>query len=309
MKLDPGIEAYLARLQEITGAVPAPFEAEARRRMLRQRTAAVPVRLPESVGFEDWPLAAPGREIPLRLYRPAGGGSGAAILYFHGGGWVAGDLDSHHATTAHLADLTGALVAAVHYRRPPENPYPAALEDAAAALAWLRAEAGWLGIDPGRIAAAGDSAGGNLSAALALKLKAEGGAQLRHQLLIYPVLDTDFETASYRAAADPILTPKAMRYYWNAYLSGPADRDDPLAVPMRAKDLAGLPPATVMVAEADPLHDEGTAYAARLKAAGVATSLLRGQGMVHGFLRALDLSPAARALFAEACAGLARDLA
>jgi acetyl esterase len=261
------------------------------------------------VGFEDLYVAAPGREIPLRLYRPAGDATKAAILYFHGGGWVAGDVVTHHATTAHLAALSGAVVASVHYRRPPENPYPAALEDAAAVLAWLRAEAAWLGVDPARVAAAGDSAGGNLTAALALKLKAEGGDQLRHQLLIYPVLDTDFENASYRAAADPILTPEAMRYYWGAYLSRDVDWRDPLAVPMRAAELTGLPPATVMVAEADPLHDEGTAYAARLEEAGVSTALLRGAGMVHGFLRALDLSPAARDLFAQACANLARDLA
>ena len=308
MKLDPGIEAYLARLKEVTGGKAAPFEPEARRRMLRQRTAAFPVKLPENVFFEDWHAAAPGREIPLRLYRPAGSGTKPAILYFHGGGWVAGDIVTHHATTAHLAALTGAVVASVHFRRPPENPYPAALEDAAAAFAWLRGQADWLDIDPGRIAAAGDSAGGNLTAALALKLQAAGGAQLRHQFLIYPVLDTDFETASYRAAADPVLTPEAMRYYWDAYLSRGEDRNDPLAVPMRAADLTGLPPATVLIAEADPLHDEGAAYAQRLQEAGVDTALLRGEGMVHGFLRAFDLSPAARSLFEEASARVARSL-
>lgn len=308
MRLDPGIAAYLERLKEITGGRTAPFEPEARRRMLRQRTAAFPVALPEEVSCEDWCLAAPGREIPLRLYRPAAAGPLPAVLYFHGGGWVAGDVVTHHATTAHLAALTGALVVSVHYRRPPESPYPAALEDAAAVLAWLRRPPDWLAIDPARLAAAGDSAGGNLTAALALRLKAEGTIQLRHQLLIYPVLDTDFETASYRAAADPVLTPEAMRYYWGAYLSREADWSDPLAVPMKAADLTGLPPATVLTAEADPLSDEGEAYALRLEQAGVDTALLRGAGMVHGFLRALDLSARARALFEEASARLARDL-
>lgn len=309
MKLDPGIAAYLERLRTATGGVPAPFEPEARRRMLRQRTALFPVEPPPGVTFEDRHLAAPGREIPLRIFRPQASGQLAAVLYFHGGGWVAGDIVTHHATTAILAALTGAAVVSVHYRRPPENPYPAALEDAEAALAWLRNPPDWLGIDPARIAAAGDSAGGNLTAALALKLRDGGSPPLRHQLLIYPVLDTDFENASYRAAADPVLTPAAMRYYWNSYLSREQDWRDPYAVPARAGDLSGLPPATVLTAEADPLRDEGEAYAQRLREAGVATALLRGAGMVHGFLRAWALSPAVRALFEKACAGLSRDLA
>lgn len=309
MKLDPGIAAYLQRLSEVTGGKTAAYDPDSRRRMLRQRTAAFPVEIPENVAFEDWHIAAPGREIPIRIYRPAQPEPLPAILYFHGGGWVGGDILTHHATTAILADLTGAIVVSVHYRRPPENPYPAALEDAEAAFAWLTKPPDWLGIDPTRLAAGGDSAGGNLTAALALKLRDAGGPQLRHQFLIYPVLDTDFETASYRAAADPILTPQAMRYYWDAYLSREDDKIDPYAVPMRAGDLSGLPPATVLTAEADPLRDEGEAYAARLQEAGVATTLLRGEGMVHGFLRAWELSPAVRALFAEACANLARDLA
>ena len=309
MKLDLGIAAYLERLAEVTGGKAVPFEAEARRRMLRQRTAAFPVAIPDGIAFEDWHIAAPGREIPLRIYRPARAEPLPAILYFHGGGWVAGDVITHHATTAILAELTGALVVSVHYRRPPENPYPAALEDAEAALAWLAAPPDWLGIDPDRLAAAGDSAGGNLTAALALKLRDAGGPKLRHQFLIYPVLDTDFETASYRAAADPVLTPAAMRFYWNAYLSRNEDAADPYAVPKRAPDLSGLPPATVLTAEADPLRDEGEAYAARLLEAGVPAALRRGEGMVHGFLRAWELSAAVRALFDEACAGLARDLA
>ncbi|MEX0922044.1 MAG: alpha/beta hydrolase [Rhodovibrionaceae bacterium] len=309
MRLDPGIETFLETLRAATGGKPAPFEAEARRRMLRQRTALFPVALPSGVTFEDWHLALSGREIPLRIYRPAGGGKLAALLYFHGGGWVAGDPITHHATTAILAGLSGAVVVSVHYRRPPENPYPAALQDAEAVLEWLRDPPDWLDTDPGRIAAAGDSAGGNLTAALTLKLRDAGQPQLRHQLLIYPVLDTDFENASYRAAADPVLTPAAMRYYWNAYLSREADWRDPYAVPARAKDLTGLPPATLLTAEADPLRDEGEAYAVRLEAAGVPTTLLRGASMVHGFLRAWELSPAVRGLFEQACTKLVRDLA
>jgi acetyl esterase len=248
---------------------------------------------------EDLSIPGPAGDVPVRLYHPArsadGDGGRPMVAFFHGGGWVFGGIDTHDGLCRMLANASAAVLASVEYRLAPEHPYPAALDDCVAATRWLHDRAGDLGCDPSRLAVAGDSAGGNLAAAVALRARDEGGPALRFQALLYPVLDPTLSTASYAEHADdPFLSREEMAWYWDQYLGPGGDaRSDPLAAPARAMDLSGLPAAVVVTAEYDVLRDEGEAFAERLGASGVATTLLRNQGMIHGFLsmgRHLDAS-------------------
>ena len=227
--------------------------------------------------------------VPVRIHRPRGTAATmplGAVVYLHGGGWVTCDLETHDRLCRTLANRSGAAVVAVDYRRAPEHPFPAAVEDSVAALAWTRTHAGEIGIDPGRLAVAGDSAGGNLAAVVALRDRDAGAhPALRLQVLLLPITDAAMDTASYSENADGYyLTRAGMRWYWDHYLAG-ADPLHPDASPIRAESLAGLPPAYVLTAEYDPLRDEAEAYADRLRAAGVPVASRRRAGMVHGFLR------------------------
>jgi acetyl esterase len=208
-----------------------------------------------------------------------------------------------------MAAETGAEVISVHYRRPPENPYPAAFDDCLYALRWAIAAASRLGLDGRRVVVAGDSAGGNLAAAIAIAARDEGDPALRAQVLIYPVLDADPNRASYLAGRDPILLRDNMIYYLNAYLQGRLETTDPLALPFRVKDVAGLVPAFVLTADHDPLLDEALDYAERLRAAGVSTTLRRPAGTIHGFLRARQYSELARQEFSAMCRYIVEALA
>jgi acetyl esterase len=212
-----------------------------------------------------------------RLFRPEGGDQGA-LVWFHGGGWVIGSLDSHDPLCRALAARSGCSVLAVDYRRAPEHPHPAALEDAWAATWWA---AGAFGT----IAVGGDSAGGQLAAVVAIRAR-DRAVRLRLQVLVVPVTDCAFETGSYREYATGYGLERAtMEWFWNLYLPGLAGADDPEVSPLRATELSGLCPALVVTAECDPLRDEGDAYAARLRAAGVNVEHLRTEGMPHGFFR------------------------
>lgn len=221
--------------------------------------------------------------IPARLYRPAADAPLPLLVYFHGGGWVLGGLESHDGVCRSLANQAGCAVLSIDYRLAPEHRYPTAAEDCYAALLWAAGHAAELGADPTRLAVGGDSAGGNLSAVVAILARDRKGPRLRFQLLIYPVTDHGYDTPSYVENADGyFLTRSAMVWFWNHYL-GDAAGTDPLASPLRCPDLQGLPPALVVTAEYDPLRDEGEAYAKRLREAGVPTTLTRYHGMIHGF--------------------------
>ncbi|GAA4873048.1 alpha/beta hydrolase [Kitasatospora terrestris] len=226
-----------------------------------------------------------GGQLAVRCYHPARHDRPhPALLYLYGGGWTLGCLDTGDAICRALTNATGCLTATVGYRLAPEHPFPAAVEDAYTALAWLADHAAGLGADPDRLAVGGDSAGGNLAAATTLLARERGGPALRHQLLVYPNTDHRADTPSLRAGDDPLLFNRhSVAWYWRHYLADPADGDNPLASPLRAPSLAGLPPATVITAEHDPLRDEGEAYAARLAEAGVDVELRRWDGMPHGF--------------------------
>ncbi|HEX7901523.1 MAG TPA: alpha/beta hydrolase [Planctomycetota bacterium] len=247
--------------------------------------------------------------VPVRVYDPEGSGPVPILLYFHGGGWVVGNLESHDDLCRSLCRRAGVLVVAVDYRLAPEARYPAGLQDAATVLRWLATNAASIGGDPKRIAVGGDSAGGNLAAALALRTRDRGGPAIAFQLLIYPVTVRDFDTPSYRRyAAGYGLTRDNMRWFWDQYLEKPADADDPYAAPLHAADLSGLPPAFVATAEFDVLRDEGEAYAAKLAEAGGRVKCARYLGMNHGFARMGALFPRAAQALDEMAAALKAGL-
>jgi acetyl esterase len=232
----------------------------------------------------DVRIGGPAGSLPIRIYSPALEKPAPALVFYHGGGWVIGDLESHDHVCRALANGAQCVVAAVDYRLAPEAKFPAAVDDCFAATQWVAEHSAELGIDPGRIAVGGDSAGGNLAAVVARLARDRGGPALIYQLLIYPVTDLRMGSASYVENAEgPLLTKAAMAWFIDHYARTGADRIDPLASPLLAPDLVGLPPAFVLTAECDPLRDEGEAYGQRLLEAGVPTEVKRYAGMPHGF--------------------------
>jgi acetyl esterase len=232
------------------------------------------------------------------------------VVFFHGGGWVRGSLQTHDNPCRALANAGQCVVVAVDYRMAPEHRFPAAIDDALAATRWVADNAARLGIDASRLAVVGDSAGGNLAAVVALLARDQGGPPLRFQVLIYPVIDPNFDTPSYLANAQGyMLTREAMRYYWREYLGPEGDPSDWRASPLRAADLTNLPPALVITTEFDPLRDEGRAYADRLREAGVPVEFHEYPGMVHGFITAAGVVDAANALVKQTGAALRQALA
>jgi acetyl esterase len=234
------------------------------------------VELPEVRDFD-----ADG--VPVRLYRPDGGGALPLLVFLHGGGWLLGDLETHDAMCRHLAHRSGCAVLAVGYRLAPEHPFPAGLDDATAAFAWARAQAGPLGCDPDRIALGGESAGANLTAALTLRLRDSGEAQPQFQLLVHPATDLAMPLPSFDAIAIPGLTREYLVACRTMY-AGATDYADPLISPINAASHEGLAPAIVLTAAEDPLRDDGEAYALALVRAGVETLAMRLPGLPHGFL-------------------------
>lgn len=252
---------------------------------------------PEPLRRELHEVPVDGGGIELRLLVP-NAAPRAVIVYFHGGGWVAGDNDVFEPMARHLAAASGCAVAMVCYRKAPEHRYPVPLDDAWAGFLWLAGQRRALFGADLPLVVGGDSAGGNLAAAVAQRGRAGPAPRLAAQVLIYPVTDADFATASYRDPASQLmLTREAMEIYWNHYLPDPARRTEPGAAPLRAPDLAGLPPAIVLTTSTDVLRDEGEAYARRLAGAGVPVAHRRFEGEIHGFAMMLGLLPgAARAL-------------
>jgi acetyl esterase len=257
----------------------------------------------------DVAVPGPGGHVPVRVFRPASAAASAGVVaYFHGGGWCIGSIASFDPLCRALANASGAIVASVGYRLAPEHPFPAAVEDAHAVVRWLGEHAAELGGDPARLAVAGDSAGGNLAAAVARRLRDEGGPPLRLQALIYPVTDAGNATTSYRESAEGYgLTAASMRRWWRVYLDG-ADAQQPDCSPLRAEDLSGLPPAFVLTVDRDVLRDEGELYARALEAAGVPVTLRRYDDAIHGFFRWLARADVSRRAVDEVAAALAAAL-
>ncbi|MET0269526.1 MAG: alpha/beta hydrolase [Sphingomonas sp.] len=300
--IDPVLQQVLAAMAASGFAPPDPLTAPALRALLDDPMLKPPVEVAE---VRDVTVAGAAGPIHARLYHPAPGQVLPLAVMLHGGGWVMGTLETHDGLSRILARESGCAVLSLEYRLAPEHPFPAPLDDCLAAIAEIPARAAEFGVRPDRYGVVGDSAGGNLAAAAALALNGEANAPAA-QVLLYPVTDADFDTASYRALGDAgaMLTTDMMRFFWNAYVGDAAP--PPLAAPLRAPDLAGLPPATVIVAGNDPLHDEGFAYAARLRAAGVPTDLHDFAGAIHGFASFFGVAPIADQAVALAAAALKR---
>jgi acetyl esterase len=294
----------LIRLRErnvrpMAGVTPADARAELRHSIAVFEGAPAPL-----AEVRELSLAGAAGPLGARLYVPAEGADGAApgplVVYFHGGGWVTGDLDTHDHPCRLLARSAGARLLSVDYRLAPEHPFPEPVDDAVAAFRDAAARAAELGIDPGRIAVAGDSAGAHLAAVCAQQCAAQGGPAPAFQLLIYPVTDSAEEHPSRRTFAEGfILTKERMDWYEGHFLSPDQDRYDPRVSPLHAPDVSGLAPALVITAGFDPLRDEGEAYARRLREAGVRAAPRRYPGYVHGFIHGLAGGSGAREALAE----------
>ncbi len=303
MPLHPQARTMIERTQALNLPPTSRMTPKEARDSVRQRSAALPRE--EIASVRDHRVPVPGGTIVVRVFTPRGTAPMPALVYFHGGGWVTGDVDTHEGICRTLANAAGCVVASADYRCAPEFKYPTAAEDSYAATRWVAENARELGVDPRRLAVGGDSAGGNLAAAVALMARDRRGPQVAMQVLVYPVTDCDFTRPSYTENAEGyLLTSESMRFYWDQYAPKEADRTHPYASPMRAVSLAGLPPALVLTCEFDPLRDEGEAYAAKLAAAGVPVTHTRYPGMIHAFFRFTSSVDAARAAVAETVAAL-----
>ncbi|MFB4162959.1 alpha/beta hydrolase [Alteribacillus sp. JSM 102045] len=240
---------------------------------------------PEEVGkVENRTIPGPAGDIPVRIYTPQGQGPFPALVYYHGGGWVIGDLDGVEVPCRLLTNRANCVVVSVDYRLAPEHKFPAAADDAFAAAKWVVGNASTIQVDAERVAVGGDSAGGNLAAVVAQMARDKGGPSICFQMLVYPVTNHSYETDSYHENADGyFLTKDSMVWFWNHYLRDETDGKNLYVSPLLAENLSGLPPALVLTAEYDPLRDEGEAYAERLKNAGVPVEVTRYSGMIHGF--------------------------
>jgi acetyl esterase len=282
MPLDPEIAAVLEGLESAPPMESLGVDA------LRASLAYPPLERRTAVGeCVDIVMPLPGRALAARLYRPRDVLSRGITVFFHGGGFVVGNLDTHDHVCRDLCAGSGAAVIAIDYRLAPEHRFPAAVDDCLAAVRWVEQHAEELSVDPACMVVAGDSAGGNLAAVTALRIRDEGGPALRAQVLVYPV--TDYHTPPTRSYIDNqsgySLTRAAMIRFWDDYLANRRDAASPHCCPLRAPSLAGLPRTLVVTAEFDPLRDEGEAYANRLFDAGVRTTLWRYDGLIHGFFR------------------------
>jgi len=300
-ELVPVLDA-MAAARDATGAAP---DITTIRQGFETTAAAWAATSAELARIDDLEVPGPSGSIPIRVYVPNGDAPLPVVVFFHGGGFFVGSIETHDAVCRELAARAGWIVVSVEYRLAPEHPFPAAIDDCFAVLQWCASEAKSFGGDPTRLAVAGDSAGGNLAAAAALRARDEGGPPLALQALVYPTTDAACDTESMaRNGSGYFLTADAMLMSWGLYAPDADARANPYACPMRAADVAGVAPAVVITAEYDPLVDEGEAYAKRLADAGVAVELTRYDGMIHGFVQMLALTPRASEAIDQVAAAL-----
>jgi acetyl esterase len=302
MPLDPLVKAFLDR----AAAIPRPKAWDVPPAIARQSFAGMmQLTAPKDVAVgkaENFTIPGPGGDIRARAYVPiAAAGPLPTLIYFHGGGFVAGSLESHDGLCRLFAAEGGFKVIAVDYRLAPEHTYPAAMDDAWAATQWIEQNAAQLGVDAGRIAVGGDSAGGMLAAIVTQLAREKGGLKIAYQLLMFPNTQMGGETSSMNEfAVGYFLERRAIEYFNSLYLTPEADKNSPRVSPLRAKDFAGLPPAYVMLGGYDPLHDEGLAYAEKLRAAGVKVTITDYADMVHCFIYLQTVLPQAHDAVAKA---------
>ena len=290
MTLAPEIRAFLEA--GAAAGLPQVWEApiEVIRRSRQSQTAFTgPVEKVAEVVNTFIP--GPTADLPIRIYRPTTATNAPAIIYLHGGGWVLNFLDIYDASLSRLANQTGATIISVHYQKAPEHPFPIPFDDCYATLLWVIKKAEALQIDKNRIGVAGDSAGGNLASAVALKAR-DNGINLAFQFLVYPCNDRNFDTVSYKEHATGYgLTTQAMEWFWDQYLQGDAHDKNPYAIPQRATDFSSLAPAIIITAQYDPLLSDSEKYAEALRKAGVSVQYREYEGMIHGFYSNMGITP------------------
>jgi acetyl esterase len=288
MPLHPQVRAFLQAMTD--AGIPAldTLTAEEARAMRREQRLRWSLRPDPGVSRENRTLPGPAGEIRMRTYAPSREPPFSGLIYYHGGGWILGDLDAYDHVCELLARAAGCKVVSVDYRLAPEHPFPAGLDDTDASLGWLLANAASLSIDPARVAAAGDSAGANLLTVACNRARDRGDRLPICQVLVYPVTGplgcTDSQTAF---SEGYFLTERSMHWFFTQYAPFPGALENPLILPLLIDDLRGMPPALIVTAEYDPLRDEGEAYARRLQEAGVPVTCTRYPGMIHGFLALL----------------------
>jgi acetyl esterase len=300
MPVDPQIQVLLDKGTGVPATHTLPVEVA---RAQYEARIALMAPAAEIASVREQTIDGPGGPLRIRIYTPHGTGPFPLVVFFHGSGFVLCSLDTHDKMCRNLCGGAGCVVASVDYRLAPEHKLPAAIEDSLHATRWAAVHAAELGANPGRIVVAGDSAGANLAAVTALRVRDEGGPELCGQLLLYPV--TDYHTPgtpSYEENAEGYgLTRDTMKWFWAHYLNDASEAVHPHASPLRSSDLSGLPPALVITAEYDPLRDEGELYAEKLRAAGVPTNLSRYNGVNHGFMFWVGVVDKAGAAMNEAC--------
>jgi acetyl esterase len=303
MPLHPQMKAVLDLMTAAGPPLHHLSPEEARKAILAMRATKGE---PERVGkVEDRTFRGPAGDLPMRIYTPDGRGPFPVLVYFHGGGWVVGSVETVDASCRSLTNLAGCIVVSADYRLAPEHKFPAAADDAYAATRWVALQAASFHGDPTRIAVGGESAGANLAAVVALMAQERAAPSLMHQLLAYPVLNYAFDLPSHKENAEGyFLTKDMMVWFWRQYLNTDADGENPLASPLRARHLRGVASATILTAEFDPLRDEGAAYAARLREAGVSVSYKCYEGLIHGFFGSVKVVEPARKAMEEAAAAL-----
>jgi acetyl esterase/lipase len=301
--LDPVIAQIIPLLPLRDPETMTPQSARDALRALAAARAAIPP--PQVSSVSDIKVKGATGPLAARVYRVSQHKSPTTV-FFHGGGWVAGDLETHDRQARLLAIETGAVVISVDYRRPPETRFPGAFDDAFAAVRDIISDIAAYGGDKARIGVAGDSAGGNLATVTALRARDEGGPVIALQVLVYPVVDNDASAASFEQYADAglILNRAEMEWFWETYLPNPADRSHPDVAPQKAGDHSGLPPAYVVVAEFDPLRDQVLAYAATLEAAGVPVTVRRFDDQIHAFFGMVNIMESADTAVAEVGAAI-----
>jgi acetyl esterase len=307
MPLDPQVETLLRSLSERKAPRIWEIPVPEGRAMYRSTARALELKDVSIGRIENREIDGPAGKIPVRLYTPVGASSGLLplLVYFHGGGFVIGDLETHDTTCRLICNESGVRLMAVDYRLAPENKFPAALEDAFAAVAWAEKNATDINVDANRIAVGGDSAGGCLAAQICLRARDEKAPHVAFQLLIYPGLDMNSDTPSRRRYAKGyILEEDSIKWFYKQYVPEGMSLEDRELSPLRADDFSNLPPAHIVTAEFDPLRDEGSAYADQLRAAGVEVTHIDYEGMIHGFCNMTGAIDVARTALKRAAADL-----
>lgn len=309
MPLDPQARAYIDEVMTLGFAAPRTITPVEWRAQAPIRAAHFNIQPQPIAKVENLTVPGPAGDIPIRVFTPDAPGPLPILVHYHGGGWVIGSVDQSENLCRAMANLTPCIVVSVEYRLAPETRFPGGLEDCYAATQWVAEHGAELGGDPSRLAVGGESAGGNLAAAVSLLARERGGPKISYQVLIYPVTDANFETASYTEMAEGYgLTRDGMQYFWELYLADPSHASDPLASVLQA-DVSGLPPALVVTAEFDPLRSEGDAYAEKLKAAGVPVEHVSYPGQIHGFFNVGTMMQTGDKAVAAAARSLAAALA